>query len=148
MRAAAGLSYIEVMVALVLLALCALPAADAIRSGLMAAEAGTQQARDLRCNKSRMEVVLAESYDDLWRALGPAAEYDPARPSMTYSLAADPGPDGECGVRNVYLAKYEHPFGTVTGQILPAGSTTEDTLLLVTVSGPEGSYPLVTLVDR
>lgn len=147
-RAPAGLSYIEVMLALVLLALCALPAADAISTGLRAAEAGARQARDLRCNKNRMETLLAETYDDLWRSLGGAAAYDPGKPSATYSLAADAGPDGECGLRQVYIAKYVHPYGNTTGQVLMAGDATEDTLLLVTVSGPDGNYPLVTLVDR
>ncbi|MCC2972863.1 type II secretion system protein J [Massilia sp. IC2-476] len=139
---AAGLSYIEVMVALVLLAICALPAADAIRSGLRATEAGAMQARELRCVKNRMETVLAESYDDLWKAV------EGSTTPSSYSLAADPGPDGECGVRNVYISKYWHPYGAATGLILSAGNTAEDTLLLVTVSGTDGSYPLTTLVDR
>ena len=143
MRApAAGLSYLEVMVALVLLAVCALPAADAIRSGLRAGEAGAVQARELRCVKSRMETVLAESYDDLSAAVKGGTE-----PS-SYSLPADPGPDGECGVRKVYIAKYVHPYGTAIGEVLAANSDAEDTLLIVTVSGTDGAYPLVTLVDR
>lgn len=139
---AAGLSYIEVMVALVLLAICAVPAAEAIRSGMRATEAGAVQARELRCVKSRMETVLAESYDDLWKAVQGSTTLS------SYSLAADPGPDGDCGVRNVYISKYVHPYGAATGQILAVGNATEDTLLLVTVSGTGGSYPLTTLVDR
>lgn len=142
MRApAAGLSYIEVMVALVLLAICALPAADAIRSALRATEAGTVQARELRCLKNRMENVVAESYDDLWKAV------EGQNTPSSYSLPADAGPNGECGVRNVYISKYVHHFGAA-GQVLEADNLAEDTLLLVTVSGAGGSYPLTTLVDR
>lgn len=136
--AAAGLSYVEVMVALVLLGICALPAADAIRTGLRATEVGAVQARELRCVRSRMETVLAESYDDLWKALKGAAT-----PS-SYSLAAD----ADCGVRNVFIAKYVHPDGAATGQVLDADDASEDTLLIVTVSGTDGAYPLTTLVDR
>ncbi|VXC28471.1 type II secretion system protein J [Massilia sp. 9I] len=143
MRApAAGLSYIEVMVALVLLAICAVPAADAIRSGLRATEAGAVQARELRCVKNTMETVAAESYDNLWKAI-----QGPTTPS-SYSLAADPAPGGECGPRNVYISKYVHYYGGATGQVLAAGDPAEDTLLIVTVSGTDGAYPLTTLVDR
>lgn len=140
--AAAGLSYVEVMVALVLLAICALPAADAIRGGLQAAEAGAVQARELRCVKNTMETVLAESYDELWRAV------EAAETSLIRSLPADPGPDGECGAREVHVYKYEHRHGQATGKVLAPGDKTADTLLLVTVSGAGGSYPLTTLVDR
>lgn len=137
-----GYSYIEVLVAVAVLAVCALPAADAIRSSLAAREAGANSARELRCLTSTMETVLTASYDDLWQAVkGPAA-------ASTYSLAADPGPDGECGVRNVFISKYVHPYGTSTGQVLQADDLAEDTLLLVTVSGAGGSFPLTTLVDR
>lgn len=135
---AAGLSYVEVMVALVLLGICALPAADAIRAGLRAGEVGAVQARELRCVKSRMETVLAESYDELWKA-----QQGTDTPS-SYSLAAD----AECGVRNVFIARYVHPYGDLTGQVLDAANPTADTLLIVTVSGTDGAYPLTTLVDR
>ncbi|MCC2954871.1 hypothetical protein LK542_04485 [Massilia sp. IC2-477] len=143
MRApAAGLSYIEVMVALVLLAICAVPAAEAIRSGLRAAAAGTEHARELRCVKSRMEVVLAESFEDLWKEV--KGKNDPS----SYSLPADAGPDGECGVRNVYISKYVHPYGAAVGTVLEPNDEAENTLLMVTVSGTDGMYPLTTLVDR
>ena len=56
--------------------------------------------------------------------------------------------DGECGARNVYISKYVHDYGAATGQVLAADNPTEDTLLLVTVSGTGGTYPLTTLVDR
>lgn len=137
-----GFSYIEAVLAVALLALCAVPAADAIRGGLTATTVGAGKARELRCLRSRMETVLAESYDDLWMAVrGPET-------ASAYSLAADPGPDGACGVRNVFISKYVHPYGSTTGQVLAAGDPTEDTLLLVTVAGADGSYPLTTLVDR
>jgi hypothetical protein len=142
MRSAAGMSYVEVMVALVVLAICAVPAADAIRAALQAADAGAREARELRCVKNRMEAVLAESYDELWKAV--AGDKDPS----TYSLPADSGPDGECGVRNVFISKYVHPYGAATGTVLSPNAADEDTLLLVTVSGTDGAYPLTTLVDR
>lgn len=128
---------------MVLLALCAVPAADAIRSGLGATSVGADKARELRCLRSRMETVLAESYDDLY---GEAR--DSGTKSPKYSLAADPAPDGACGERNVFIHKYVHPYGATTGQLLAATDPDDDTLLLVIVSGADGGYPLTTLVDR
>lgn len=62
---ARGFSYIEVLVATVVLALCALPLADAVKNGIDAARIGSEKAQELRCLKNRMETVLAEPYQDL-----------------------------------------------------------------------------------
>ena len=56
------------MVAVVLLAICAVPMADAISNGLAASTVGVDKARELRCVKNTMESVLAEPYRTLWDA--------------------------------------------------------------------------------
>lgn len=135
---ARGFSYAEVLVAVTLLALCALPAADAIKNGLDAAGAGQARGRELRCMKNKMETVLAQPFDELWQNVrGPLLE-------SSYSEAAD----AACGARKVFIAKYVHAYNT-PGTILPAGDPTEDTLLQITVGAPQDtSFVFSTLVDR
>lgn len=139
-RGQRGFSYVEVLVAVALLTLCALPAADAIKNGLDAATAGETKARELRCMKNKMETVLAEPFDNLWKAAR-----DNAVPS-SYSQAADA--DNTCGERKVFIAKYVHMYNTA-GKVLPDGDPTEDTLLQITVGSPDDtSFVFTTLVDR
>lgn len=91
----AGFSYVEVLLAAVLLAVCAAPAADAVRSAIAAPQAGADRLRLLLCLKTQMESVLAQPYQNL---LGAAAG---AGVASAYSLAADAG----CPLRNVYISK-------------------------------------------
>jgi len=63
-----GFSFVEVMVAVLLLAICAVPMMDAVRNGLSVSAAGVDKARELRCMKNTMEAVLAEPYQALWLA--------------------------------------------------------------------------------
>lgn len=133
-----GFSYIEVLVAAALLAICALPLADAIKNGLMAADIGAAKAQELRCMRNMMETVLAEPFENLWGAVR-----DNQVPS-SYSKAAGDG----CGVRNVFIAKYSYRLNAAAATVLPDLDPTEDTLLLVTVSSPESGYSFATLVDR
>jgi len=56
------------MVAVVLLAVCVVPMAEAVRNGLSASTAALDKAEELRCMKNSMETVLAESYPALWSA--------------------------------------------------------------------------------
>lgn len=132
-----GFSYTEVMVAVVLLALCAIPLADAVRNGLNAAGIGEAKAQELRCMKNMMETVLAEPFDTLW------AEAHGNSVATSYSKAAG----GGCVDRNVYIAKYEHRLNS-DPKVLPDLDPADDTLLLVTVSSTATGYTLATLVDR
>lgn len=134
---ARGFSYIEVLVAVGLLALCALPMAEAIRNGLQASAIGAAKALELRCVQNTMETVLAEPFENLWKKAG-----DNVSPS-SYSRPAEHG----CQVRNVFIARYEHYFGSA-GKVLGRDDSTEDAMLLITVSSPGSTYSLVTLVDR
>ncbi len=135
----AGFSYIEALVAVVLLAIVAVPAADAVKTGLDASRIGAAKAQELRCMKNAMETALAEPYQNLWNAaLGSTV------PS-SYSQALD----AACPARNVFISKYRHPVNG-TPQFDPKGDEKdlEAVLLYVTVSSPQNSYTFTTLVAR
>jgi hypothetical protein len=132
-----GFSYVEVLVAVALLGLCALPMADAIKNGLNANAIGEAKALELRCVQNTMETVLAEPFDNLWK------EANGNSSASSYSRPAE----NNCQAREVFIAKYEHYFGSA-GKILPKDDPAEDTLLLVTVSSPKSNYSFATLVDR
>jgi Tfp pilus assembly protein PilV len=120
---AAGFAYIEVLVAVLLLALCALPAANAIQNGLAAANAAPSRAKALRCMRDKMEAVLAEPYDNL------LAAQSGNQPVDTYSQAAG----GGCVERRVFIDLYPQAGGDMP-------------LLRVDVVSPDTSYSFTTLV--
>jgi hypothetical protein len=88
--------------------------------------------------KNMMETVLAEPFDNLLAAANGSK-------ASSYSRPAGNG----CGVRNVFIAKYEHRINSAPKELEEPASA-EDTLLLVTVSAPEPEpgYTFATLVDR
>lgn len=63
-----GFSFLEIMVAVLVLAVCVVPMAEAVRNGLSASTIAVDKASDLRCMKNTMETVMAESYQTLWTA--------------------------------------------------------------------------------
>jgi len=135
-----GFSYVEILVATVVLALCAVPLADAVKNGIDASRIGSAKAQELRCLKNRMETVLAEPYQDLWNA---ARGRDVA---SSYSQPADAG----CSIaREVYIARYEHEYGKAPRFLddSAAPDRLELALLHITVSTP-GGYAFTTLVAR
>lgn len=56
------------MVAVLLLAVCVVPMAEAVRNGLSASTVAVDKAQELRCMKNSMETILAEPYQVLWNA--------------------------------------------------------------------------------
>ena len=125
---AAGFAYIEVLVAVLLLALCALPAANAVKNGLNAADAAPKRAAALRCMRDKMEAVLAEPYANLL-----AARSD-TQPTTRYSQ----NKDSSCVARQVYIDVYP-PNGSIDA----SGWTA---LLRVDVVSPDTNYSFTTLV--
>jgi hypothetical protein len=94
-RDCAGFSYVAVLLAVALLALCAAPAADAVRHAAAAPAVSARQLNNLLCLKSRMETVAAEPYQNLMLAAA-----GPLVATSIYSLpAADP-----CPKLNVYIS--------------------------------------------
>jgi len=126
----------EVMLAVLLLAVCLVPAADALRDAVASGPAGEDLVRDLDCVSSRMEVVLAEPYQRLLSRAG-----DIKKPS-DYSSAAQE----DCPAIAVYIARYGDDKTRKTG---PGNS---DHLLYVGAeladAGAANRFPLATLVSR
>lgn len=125
---AAGFAYLEVLVAVVLLALCALPAANALRNGLTALDAAPARMKALRCMRDKMESVLAEPYANLLAAAN-------GKQPTSYTEKAVNG----CVARDVYIGVYQK-------------SGTDDTalstaLLRVDVVSSETNYSFTTLVS-
>ncbi|MEC5217196.1 hypothetical protein RCH09_002153 [Actimicrobium sp. GrIS 1.19] len=134
-RRAAGFSYVEVVLATVLLAVCIVPATNALRNGASAPQIVATQGHAMLCIKNQMEKVIAEPYHNLVLASGTLAT-----PSATYSLAAD----SQCPARNIYIAKY-NPDG------FPNFPNADTGLLYINASVPDGAvaqFPLTTLVAR
>lgn len=93
---AAGMTLLEALLALLLLSVCLVPAAEALRGAIGAPGVSAQAARELDCVSARMEAVLAEPYT---RLLGAAGGSDAA---STFSTAAG----GACPAIKVAIARY------------------------------------------
>lgn len=130
------------MIAALLLALCALPAASAVKNALAASDLAQTRMREMRCLQSAMESVLAQPYITLWQA---------ARGTQQTTAFSQPA-DAACVQRDVYIVKYQALYGK-TPVFLPypdqdTEQHLEDVLLYVTVSSPDSSYSFTTLVAR
>lgn len=123
------------MVAVVLLAVCAVPMGEAIRNGIAAPTVGMDKARELRCMKNTMETILAAPYQILWEASMKDG-------GVTYPLPEDTA----CAniVRTVSITMAE--FSGATPQA-PAASERETALLQVTANSSKG-YRFTTMVSR
>lgn len=128
MYSLAGFAYVEILIAVILLALCALPAANAVRNGLSAVDAVPAKARELRCMRDMMESVLAEPYANLLAAQKGSRQTD-------YSRATT----DDCVERKVFITEYER-YGN--------DDTAHATVLLrVDVVSPASQYAFTTLVS-
>lgn len=94
-----GFSYIEVMVALVFLAIAIVPAMEGIQSGIQGAGIHTALTRQHYALISRMEQLQAEDYTNLLAAAKTAGN------ATTPSSYSDPGGQAERVL--VYLALYD-----------------------------------------
>lgn len=130
-----GFAYAEVLIAAVILALCAMPAADAIRNGIDAGRVGQSKAAELRCVRNQMDTVLAEPYFVLNRAAGTPA----------YNLAAE----APCAARTVVLSLKQ--FDGANLNDLPANASDEKkstALILVQVTLANSTYSFSSVVTR
>jgi len=134
-----GFSFVEIMVAVLLLAICALPMMEAIRNGLTVSKAGVDKARELRCMKNTMETILAEPYQTLWTA----ASKDNA---ASYVLPDDAACEGV--VRQLAISLCEQS-GASTVFLAPgsAANRREAAMLHIALSSDKG-YSFTTLVAR
>ena len=128
------------MVAVVLLAICAVPMGEAIRNGIMASTVGTDKARELRCMKNTMETILAEPHETLW-----AVAAAPANQPVTYALPADAACDSVVRTLTIVLCEQ-------CGKVPVALTTTDidrraSAMLFITLTSDKG-YSFKTLVSR
>jgi type II secretory pathway pseudopilin PulG len=106
MRPARGFAYLEVIVAIVLIAVALIPALDALKSGVQASSAlaeGNSVALHLQ---EKMQIVLAEPLEALQRAVPTSS------PATTPSAYSDVS--GSAGRRLVYLAHFDGATNAVT----------------------------------
>lgn len=136
-RRDAGMTLLEAVFALLLLAVCLVPAAQALRAGIAAPVATVQASRDLDCVSGQMETVLSYPYD---RLLGAAGAID--KPS-SYSAVATVN----CPAVSVFIARYGID---ATRRVGPGG--TSNYLLYVGAQVADAptrqAFPLTTLVAR
>jgi len=136
-RAAAGMTLVEAVIALLLLSICLIPAANALRGALAAPGNMAQAGRDLDCVSARMETVLGEAYERLLAAAGAIAT--PSAYSATATTA--------CPAISVFVARYG-----IDGTKKLGTDGAGDNLLYVEVrladAKAANAFPLTTLVAR
>ena len=82
-----GLSYVEVLIAVVIVAVCLVPALDALRDGMSASATQRSHAVNQQRLKTRMEEVLANRFATL-DAAAMAAGNNPSTTAAAYTDAA------------------------------------------------------------
>lgn len=131
-----GFSYLEVMLAVVLVAVCLVPLLEAVSSSLSLLEGGEDHLVDHLSLQAKMETVLKEPFGDLAAAglaagsLSVATSYSDVAPFMTA--------DNRLITRQVYIALYDGD----------GDSTPDSDLLLVRTSIEGTAYRLETLVSK
>jgi Tfp pilus assembly protein PilV len=142
---ARGFAYVEVLIAAAILALCAVPAANAIKNGLDAGQAGQSRAAELYCVRSLMETVLAEPYMDLNVAAG----------TKKYNLGADPKctddkcVSNNCDARTVTIERKLFDGTKLLDLATTPSSEQRDTALLkIKVEMAGSNYTFSTVVAR
>jgi hypothetical protein len=131
-----GLSYIEVMVATVLLAVALVPMLDALQPGLQGSQVHRDQAAVHFTLRGKLEEVLAEPFGSL------DAEAAVAGDATTPTSYSDAGAEVP---HNVFLARWDADNLDGDDDGLTGG---EDDLLWVRVATPDGLTELQTLVSR
>ena len=131
--AASGFSYVEVVLALLLLVIGIVPAVNAVRDSLAAPQIAQAAAQALQCVKNHMEKVIAEPYRKLSNA---HALFNVAVPA--YSLPAD----AQCAAREVFITYYD------PDAVAPYFVAIDKGLLLVRVATPGSAMTFSTLVAR
>lgn len=140
---ARGFAYAEIMIAAVILALCAVPAANAIKNGIDAGQAGAAKTVELQCVRNLMETVMAEPYGSL-NAAALNLPSEPA-PATSYSRAAE----APCAARDVVIERKLFDGAQLTALPLAASDEVKETALLkVKVSMQGSTYAFTSVVAR
>jgi len=136
-RGAAGFSYVEVLIAMVLVAVCLVPAMDALQTGIRGSAALGDFSSDRFGILEKMEEVLAEPFGDLESA---AVAAGGATVATSYSDDA-----GTPGRRIVYIAPYDGDDADDDGDPFTGG---DDGLLWVRVAAEASGVAVQSLTNR
>ncbi len=135
-RREAGLSYIEVLVATLLIAVALVPMMEALGPGLQGSQIHRNRAEVNFALSGKLETVLAESFDDLDAAATAAGSYKIA---TGYSDLAAAVP------HEVFIWRYDVDNADGDGDVFTGG---EDDILWLRVATADGLTDLQTLVSR
>jgi Tfp pilus assembly protein PilE len=140
LSSARGFAYAEVLIAAVILALCAVPAADAIRNGIDAGRVGQSKAAELRCVRNQMDTVLAEPYVKLRNQITVTGN---GTNTFTYTIDAD----ASCDVRTVVLTLKQFDGANLLDLAATASDTQKQTALVkIQVSLQNSDYGFSSVV--
>ena len=136
MKKQQGLSYIEVLVATVLIAITLVPMMEALQPGLQSSEQHRQQTLVYFAIRGQVETLLAEPFEDLKSAATAAGSHDV---ETSYSDAGASVP------YRVYLWPYDVDDVDGDGNVFTNGA---DDLLWLRVASGDESYAIETLVSQ
>ena len=131
-----GISYIEVLVATLLIAVTLVPALDALGPGIQGSALHEKRARVQYALQGKMEQVLTESFAVLDLA---ATQAGSATTPTTYSDSFAPDI-----TRNVYIWRYDVDDADGDGDVFTGG---ENDLLWIRIALSDGSQSLQTLLS-
>lgn len=136
MRHQNGLSYIEVLVATLLIAIALVPMMEALGPGLQGAQIHRDRAEVHYALKGKLEEVLAQPFEDLDAAATTAGDY---KIPTSYSDA------GAAVPHDVFIWRYDVDNIDADGNEFTGG---EDDILWLRVATADGLAELQTLLSR
>lgn len=131
-----GLSYIEVLIATLLLAIALVPMMEALGPGLQGAQIHRDRAEVNFALKGKLEEVLAQPFDDLDAAATAAGDY---KIPTSYSDA------GAAVPHDVFIWRYDVDNSDADGNQFTGG---ESDILWLRVATADGLAELQTLLSR
>ena len=136
-----GLTYVEVTVATLLIAIAVIPAIEALHAGLGGAQIQKEAVQDHQRMLGKLESVLAEPFNELDKSAADAGNR--TTPSAYSEVLTHP--DGRQITCNVYLSRYDRDNADADGD--PFTGVDPD-LLWVRVALAGTLHELETLVNR
>ncbi|MDJ0833727.1 MAG: type II secretion system protein [Gammaproteobacteria bacterium] len=130
-----GISYLEVLIATVIIAVSLVPALDALKPGIDGAALHQDQAQITFVLQGKLELVLAEPFSQLREAAKLAGS---ATAETSYSDAAASVPHG------VFIWPYDIDNADGDNNVFTGG---EDDLLWIRVANSNDSHSLETLIS-
>ena len=135
-RCEAGLSYVEVLVATLVIAIALVPMMEALGPGLQGAQIHRDQAEVHYALTGKLEEVLAQPFDDLDAAATAAGDY---KIPTSYSDA------GAAVPHEVFIWRYDVDNADADDNEFTGG---EDDILWLRVATADGFADLQTLLSR